>query len=56
MTPVGTPPPNGPVSLVSVGDCDTIRITTAKGQKVTVRLACIDAPETDQGQSGADAT
>jgi micrococcal nuclease len=46
----------GPVSLVSVGDGDTIRVTTANGLKVTVRLACIDAPETAQGQSGADAT
>jgi len=50
------PLPSGPVSLVSVGDGDTIRVTTATGQKVTVRLACIDAPETAQGQSGADAT
>jgi micrococcal nuclease len=47
---------SGPVSLVSVGDGDTIRVTTATGQKATVRLACIDAPETAQGQSGADAT
>lgn len=51
-----TPPPSGPVSLVSVGDGDTIRVTGANGQKVTVRLACIDAPETAQGQSGTDAT
>ena len=50
------PPAGGPASLVSVGDGDTIRVTTAKGQKVTVRLACIDAPETAQGQSGTDAT
>ena len=50
------PPPSGPVSLVSVGDGDTIRVTTSTGQKVTVRLACIDAPETAQGQSGTDAT
>jgi micrococcal nuclease len=47
---------SGPVALISVGDGDTIRVTTANGQKVTVRLACIDAPETAQGQSGADAT
>jgi len=51
-----TPPPSGPVSLVSVGDGDTIRVTTVSGQKVTVRLACIDAPETAQGQSGSEAT
>lgn len=51
-----TPSAGGPVSLVSVGDGDTIRVTTATGQKVTVRLACIDAPETAQGQSGTDAT
>jgi endonuclease YncB( thermonuclease family) len=31
-------------------------VTGSNGQKVTVRLACIDAPETAQGQSGADAT
>jgi endonuclease YncB( thermonuclease family) len=39
-----------------VGDGDTIRVTTANGQKVTIRLACIDAPETAQGGSGAQAT
>jgi endonuclease YncB( thermonuclease family) len=42
--------------LVSVGDGDTIRVTGANGQKVTIRLACTDAPETAQGQSGAVAT
>lgn len=31
-------------------------MTTAKGQKVTIRLACIDAPEIAQGESGAQAT
>jgi micrococcal nuclease len=46
----------GPAELVSVGDGDTIRVRDAGGQLVTVRLACIDAPETAQGQSGADAT
>ena len=46
----------GPATLVSVGDGDTIRVTTAKGQKVTIRMACIDAPETAQGESGAQAT
>jgi micrococcal nuclease len=51
-----SPPPGGRVSLVSVGDGDTIRVATAAGQKVTVRLACIDAPETAQGKTGAMAT
>ena len=42
----------GPVTLVSIGDGDTIRVTDKSGAKVTVRLACIDAPETSQGLSG----
>jgi endonuclease YncB( thermonuclease family) len=44
------------VELVSVGDGDTIRVRTRGGQPVTIRLACIDAPETAQGESGAAAT
>ena len=43
---------SGPVTLVSVGDGDTVRVTDKSGAKVTVRLACIDAPETSQGTSG----
>ena len=39
-----------------MGDGDTIRVTDAKGQKVTIRMACIDAPETAQGESGTQAT
>jgi micrococcal nuclease len=46
----------GPATLVSVGDGDTIRVIGANGQKVTIRMACIDAPETAQGESGAQAT
>lgn len=42
--------------LVSVGDGDTIRVRAAGGQLVTVRLACIAATETAQGQPGANAT
>ena len=42
----------GAVILVSVGDGDTVRITDKAGNKVTIRLACIDAPETSQGTSG----
>ena len=43
---------SGPVTLVSVGDGDTVRVTDKAGNKVTIRLACIDAPETSQGTSG----
>ena len=43
---------SGQVTLVSVGDGDTVRVTDESGAKVTVRLACIDAPETSQGTSG----
>ena len=43
---------SGPVNLVSVGDGDTVRVTSRQGDKVTIRLACIDAPETSQGTSG----
>lgn len=46
----------GLATLVSVGDGDTIRVTTANGQKVTIRMACIDTPETAQGESGTQST
>lgn len=54
--PERTPAVSGPVTLISVGDGDTIRVRIANGKPVTIRLACIDAPETAQGQVGADAT
>lgn len=41
-------------ALVSVGDGDTIRVATANGKRLTIRLACVDAPETAQGYAGAD--
>jgi endonuclease YncB( thermonuclease family) len=47
---------SGHAWLISVGDGDTIRVATASGEKVTIRLACIDAPEAAQGESGAQAT
>ena len=43
---------SGPVTLISVGDGDTVRVIDKSGSKVTIRLACIDAPETSQGSSG----
>lgn len=61
QTPAANPQPGRtitapqPVSLVSVGDGDTLRVATADGSKLTIRLACIDAPETAQGYLGADA-
>ena len=39
-----------------MGDCDTNRDSTPSGtSKTTVRLACIDAPETSQAPYGNDA-
>jgi len=38
-------------TVVSVGDGDTIRVLTGK-KTVTVRLACIDAPEMKQSPWG----
>lgn len=42
-------------TVVSVGDGDTLRVDRA-GQRVTVRLGCIDAPESDQpgGREASD--
>lgn len=49
-------PAAGPVALISVGDGDSIRVRAAGGQPITIRLACIDAPETAQRPHGAEAT
>jgi hypothetical protein len=38
-------------TVVPVGDGDTLRVTDG-GQRVTIRLACIDAPETAQTPYG----
>ena len=42
---------NMTVSVLSIGDGDTIRVRQA-GKALTVRLACIDAPETAQAPYG----
>ena len=42
-------------TVVSVGDGDTIRVSEGS-KKITVRLACIDAPETSQRPWGAEST
>ena len=41
-------------SVLSIGDGDTIRVRQS-GRPVTVRLACIDAPETAQAPHGQQA-
>ena len=42
-------------TVVSVGDGDTVRVSEGN-QRITVRLACIDAPETSQRPWGARST
>ena len=39
-------------TVVSVGDGDTLRVRDG-GQQLTIRLACIDAPEMAQAPHGA---
>ncbi|MBD2452376.1 thermonuclease family protein [Nostoc sp. FACHB-152] len=40
------------MTVVSVGDGDTLRVRNQKGQPVTIRLGCIDAPELKQNPWG----
>jgi endonuclease YncB( thermonuclease family) len=47
-------PQSSAATVVSIGDGDTIRVRQA-GRLVTVRLACIDAPEMAQAPYGAQA-
>ncbi len=44
--------PVGAATVLSVGDGDTIRVRD-RGRRITIRLACIDAPETAQRPFGA---
>lgn len=46
--------PVGAATVLSVGDGDTLRVNDG-GRRLTIRLACIDAPETAQQPYGAAA-
>ncbi|MCP9796200.1 thermonuclease family protein [Cyanobium sp. Lug-B] len=43
--------PAAAATVISVGDGDTLRVED-RGKKITIRLACIDAPETAQAPFG----
>ena len=43
---------SGAFTVASIGDGDTVRVRSREGENVTIRLACIDAPETSQGATG----
>ena len=46
---ITTPVAAAELKVLSIGDGDTIRVSSPSGTgKTTVRLACIDAPETSQ--------
>ena len=44
--------PAGAATVLSVGDGDTLRVVDG-GKRLTIRMACIDAPETAQRPYGA---
>lgn len=46
--------PAAAATVVSIGDGDTLRVDDT-GQRLTIRLACIDAPETAQRPQGLQA-
>ena len=51
---LGSPALANAATVLSVGDGDTLTVSD-EGRRVTVRLACIDAPETAQAPYGAKA-
>ncbi len=53
--PQAPAPATNAITVVSVGDGDTFR-ANKQGQAITVRLACVDAPELAQKPYGANAT
>lgn len=44
------------MQVISVGDGDTIRVRNNKGQQLTIRLSCVDAPESRQAPWGEQST
>ncbi|MBD2215094.1 thermonuclease family protein [Nostoc linckia FACHB-104] len=40
------------MTVVSVGDGDTLRVRSQQGQAITIRLSCVDAPELKQNPWG----
>ena len=56
LSSITTPAAAAELKVLSIGDGDTIRLSRPTGaNKTTVRLACIDAPETSQAPYGNDA-
>jgi len=54
LLPAAAVPQTQPVTVVSIGDGDTLRVQD-RGRTITVRLACIDAPEMAQSPWGQQA-
>jgi endonuclease YncB( thermonuclease family) len=48
---IGIPALAGSAVVISIGDGDTLTVNDA-GRRITIRLACIDAPETAQSPYG----
>ena len=53
-SPVAVAGPEVRATVYSIGDGDTIRVLQGQ-QRLTIRLACIDAPEMAQAPDGANA-
>ena len=54
LSPAAAAGPEVRATVLSIGDGDTIRVQQGQ-QRITIRLACIDAPEMAQAPDGANA-